>query len=155
MRGKNVRYQQKRFLIKLKLSLKKLLQLVFNPHFLLCFGIAWFVTNGWAYLAMGVGTLFQIGWLMAFAGAYLALLWIPFTPEKIITVAVAILLLRKLFPNDEKTLGQLRTLHEKAKRRHLERKARRRAKRAPEEKEGRETKEAQEMQKAEETDKDS
>ena len=100
--------------------LRKAVKLILNPRFLLCFGIGWFITNGWSYIAFGLGTYFGIGWLIALASGYLALLWIPFTPEKIITAAIAIALLRWLFPNDEKTLGQLRAIHAAAKRKWRE-----------------------------------
>jgi hypothetical protein len=53
--------------------------------------------------------------MIAVGGAYMALLWLPFTPEKIITCAIAIALLRWLFPNDKKTLAVLRGWYEKAK----------------------------------------
>ncbi|MBQ8648459.1 MAG: hypothetical protein IJ470_00120 [Clostridia bacterium] len=98
-----------------KKILKKVVFLILNPRFLLCFGIAWLITNGWAYALIGLGTIFKIGWMIAVASAYLALLWVPFTPEKIITVMLAIVFLKFLFPNDEKTLGQLRALREKIK----------------------------------------
>ena len=74
------------------------------------------ITNGWAYVMFGVGAYFDIQWACAVSGAYLTLLWIPMTPEKIITVAIAILLLRWLFPSDEKTLGVLREMQTNAKR---------------------------------------
>ncbi len=64
---------------------------------------------------MAVGTLLQIPWMMAVAGAYLTFLWIPLSPEKILTVIIAIGLLRLLFPNDEKTLGVLKDMLEKVK----------------------------------------
>ena len=78
-----------------------------NPRFLLCFGIAWMITNGWSYILFGIGTYFGIGWMIAVSGAYLAFLWLPISPEKIVTVAIAIGLLRLIFPKDEKTLGVL------------------------------------------------
>ena len=105
----------KKLFVKLLAFIRRILILVFNPRFLLCFGIAWIITNGWSYAALGLGTLFDIPWLMAAAGAYVALLWLPFTPEKLITLTISLLLLRKLFPNDEKTLGQLRALYNNAK----------------------------------------
>ncbi len=94
---------------------KKAVWLLLNPRFLLCFGIGWMITNGWSYIAAALGAYFGIGWLTAIASTYLALLWIPFTPEKIFTLAIAIALLRWLFPNDEKTLGQLREMYAAAK----------------------------------------
>lgn len=100
---------------KIKNTVIKIAQFLFNPRFLLCFGIAWLITNGWSYILFGIGTYFQIGWMIAVATAYLAFLWIPFSPEKIVTVGIAMVLLRFFFPNDKKTLGILRTLHAKAK----------------------------------------
>lgn len=88
---------------------------LFNPRFLLCFGMGWMITNGWSYLMLGVGMYFQIGWMIAVATAYLTFLWLPVSPEKIITVGIAIGLMQWLFPKDEKTLGILRGLHERAK----------------------------------------
>lgn len=98
-----------------KAVLTKWVKLLLNPRFLLCFGIGWMVTNGWAYVMLGFGVLLDIGWASAVAGAYLTLLWIPMTPEKLLTLAIAILLLRWLFPNDEKTLGVLREIFSKTK----------------------------------------
>ena len=45
----------------------------------------------------------------------MALLWVPFTPEKLITLTIAIVLLRFLFPDDQKTLGLLREMYASAK----------------------------------------
>lgn len=95
--------------------------LLLNPRFLLCFGIGWMITNGWAYVMLGFGVLFDVGWASALAGAYLTFLWIPMTPEKLLTVAIAILLLRWFFPDDEKTLGVLRELYSKTKTAFLDR----------------------------------
>lgn len=85
---------------KIKLTIWRILQFLANPRFLLCFGLAWLITNGWCYILFGIGTCFEIGWMTAVAGAYLAFLWLPISPEKIVTVALAMGLLRLLFPND-------------------------------------------------------
>ena len=45
---------------KCKSAAKKTLQFFFNPRFLLCFGIGWIITNGWSYIMMGLGLLFQV-----------------------------------------------------------------------------------------------
>lgn len=105
---------------KLKCIGKKVLILLFNPRFLLCFGIGWMITNGWCYIGAVVGAKLGIGWLAAISTGYMALLWVPFTPEKLITTAIAIVLLRFLFPNDQKTLGQLREMHAAAMRKWQE-----------------------------------
>ncbi len=107
---------------KCKAITKKILSLVFNPRFLLCFGLAWIITNGWSYILFAVGTLCEIGWMMAVSGAYMTFLWLPFTPEKLLTLALAIVLLRWLFPHDQKTLGVLREMRNRARDKHQKRK---------------------------------
>ena len=100
---------------KIKYWLKTIVQFILNPRLLLCFGLAWSITNGWAYITVAISAWLKIAWLAAIAGGYLAALWIPFTPEKIITVIIAIFLLKLLFPNDKKTLEKLHNMKEKAK----------------------------------------
>ena len=90
---------------KIKGFCKTAVQFILNPRLLLCFGIGWMITNGWSYVLLGLGTWLENEWMMGVASAYLAFLWLPVSPEKIITVAIAIGLLRRLFPNDKKTLG--------------------------------------------------
>ena len=100
---------------KLKNKLKKIFWFFANPRLLLCLGLAWLITNGWSYIMLGLGILFDIAWMQAVASAYLAFLWIPVTPEKILTVLIAIFFLKRFFPKDEKTLGILRDMFEKIK----------------------------------------
>ena len=114
---------------KIKNVFKTALFFIVNPRFLLCFGIAWIITNGWSYVALGVGTYYGIAWLVAIATAYLTFLWFPFTPEKIFTVIIAIGLLRLLFPRDERTLGILLAILENVKKEAMEARERRRSKR--------------------------
>lgn len=99
----------------MKSKLKKIIQFITNPRLLLCIAIAWLITNGWSYIMFGIGTYLGIGWMTAVAGAYLAFLWLPISPEKLVTFAIAIALLRWLFPGDQKTLAVLKRLYEKAK----------------------------------------
>ena len=54
--------------------------------------------------------------MVAVATGYLAFLWLPISPEKIVTVAIAIVLLRWLFPNDRKTLAVLKRMKNSVKR---------------------------------------
>ncbi len=84
-----------------------------NPRLLLCMGIAWLITNGWSYILFAIGTALENEWMLAVSGAYLAFLWLPISPEKLVTVAIAIALLRLLFPHDEKTLGILRQMQKR------------------------------------------
>lgn len=100
---------------KIKHFLKKAILFITNPKLLLCLGIAWLITNGWSYILLGIGTYWKIEWMIAVASAYLAFLWLPVSPEKIATVAIAITLLKFLFPNDKKTLAVLKDMYAKAK----------------------------------------
>jgi len=98
---------------KIKKIAKKTALFLFNPRLLLCFGIGWIITNGWAYIFLAIGTLLKIKWMIYVSGAYMSFLWFPFTPEKIVTVIIAIALLKFLFPKDEKTLAVLLQMKEK------------------------------------------
>ena len=95
----------------MKEKLKKVVLFITNPKLLLCVGIGWMITNGWSYVLFGLGTYYDIKWMIGVSGAYLAFLWFPFTPEKLLTLAIAIFLLKWLFPKDEKTLGTLKNMH--------------------------------------------
>ena len=99
----------------MKERIKRIIRFIANPRLILCLGLAWMVTNGWSYVVLGLGTVFQSKWMLAVSGSYLAFLWLPISPEKIVTVALAMLFLRLWFPNDEHTLGKLRELYYKLK----------------------------------------
>jgi hypothetical protein len=81
----------------------------------LCFGLAWLITNGWAYVLLALGTILRQPWLIAISTAYLGFLWLPCTPEKLITIPIAIFLLKLIFPNDKNTLGVLEAGLQKVK----------------------------------------
>lgn len=118
----------KRLLQKLLHILRRVLVFLLNPRLLACFGIAWMITNGWAYLFLMLGALLHIPWMVAVGGAYTALLWLPFTPEKIITIPLAIFFLRLLFPHDKATLAVLEAEYRAIKRAIVRALHRRRAK---------------------------
>lgn len=99
--------------VDVKQLVRKVIQFLLNPRFLLCFGVGWLITNGWSYLMMAAGTYFGIPWMITVSGAYLAFLWFPFSPEKLVTVTIAIWLLNRLFPNDTKTLAVLKNIKQK------------------------------------------
>ena len=97
----------------MKELLVKIVQFLLNPRLLFCFAIGWMITNGWSYVFVVVGGYFNIPWMYTIGAAYLAFLWLPISAEKIITCAIAIFLLKKLFPHDEKTLGVLIEMKDK------------------------------------------
>ena len=101
--------------INIKSKLKKLVEFILNPRFLLCFGLAWMITNGWCYIFIAAGSSYGIEWMFYVGTTYLAFLWLPITPEKIITIPLAIAFLKVLFPKDQQTLAVLEQMYQKAK----------------------------------------
>ncbi|MBP0971450.1 MAG: hypothetical protein IKX57_05105 [Oscillospiraceae bacterium] len=91
----------------LKQKLRPWVRALTNPHLLISVGIAWFITNGWAYCAIGLGAFLEIGWLLKAGSVWAAMLWVPGTPEKLVTFPIAIFILRLLFPNDTRTLAMI------------------------------------------------
>lgn len=108
--------EMKKKLLKL---LKTLKNFFVNPHLVICFAIAWIITNGWAYASLVLGTRFGIKWLTVVAGAYIAVLYSPLCAEGILTFIIAIGLMKLLFPKDEKTLRLIRVYFRRYKTRFL------------------------------------
>ena len=107
---------------RIKNRIKKIFWFFANPRLLLCLGLAWLITNGWSYILLGLGIILDITWMQTVASAYLALLWIPFTPEKILTAIIEMFFLKILFPKDQKTLGLLKDMFVKVKEKQKEKK---------------------------------
>ena len=91
-----------------KEKLRPWLRALTNPHLLISLGIAWFLTNGWAYCAVGIGWYLDIPALLQIGSVWLGILWMPGTPEKLFTFAIAMGILRLLFPDDTRTLAMVR-----------------------------------------------
>jgi len=88
-------------------KIKTYLRPFLSWKFLVSFGAAWIITNGWAYVVLFIGTKLGIGWMIAVGGGYLSMLWLPISPEKIITIPMAIWIHTKMFKNDDKTRALL------------------------------------------------
>lgn len=110
-------------------AIKKWIMVVLNPRLLLCLFVAWMITNGWSYVFVALGTLLDITWMVVTGTAYMSLLWVPFTPEKILTVVIAIFLMRAIFPKDKKTVAVLKEELKKLKRAYIAQRDKRREKR--------------------------
>ena len=59
--------------------------------------------------------MLKIDWMFTAGTAYLAFLWLPITPEKLITIPFAIFIHWLLFSNDIKTHTQLNDMYSQAK----------------------------------------
>ena len=77
--------------------LKNYLKPLFNLKFLLSFGLAWLITNGWSYICLAISIRINIGWLKIVSSTYIAFLYLPFTVEKIITIPLSIFFQERLF----------------------------------------------------------
>lgn len=103
---------------KLKHYFKVFFRAISNPRFLICFFLGWMITNGWCYVFIGLGRTLHIRWMTAVGAGYASILWFPGTPEKLLTLTIAIYLMKFLFPNDERTLKLLHDEKEKLKAHH-------------------------------------
>lgn len=62
-----------------------------------CIFIAWMITSGWSWLFIAFGSWLNIKWMLSVGLGYQAILWMPWTAEKIITVAIALWLYRLIY----------------------------------------------------------
>lgn len=52
----------------------------------------WFLMSGWTYLFIYLGTKYHISWMLASGTFWFTILWLPFTPEKLITIPLTLLI---------------------------------------------------------------
>ena len=77
--------------------MKKILQFLADWRNAVSFAIAWLITNGWGYIFLALGPLLKIKWMTYVGSAYIAFLWLPFTPEKLVTIPLALLIKKIIF----------------------------------------------------------
>ena len=82
--------------------MKNYLKPFLSFKFLICFFSAWFITNGWAYVFTALGPVLHLKWMTTIGSSYLAVLWLPCTPEKLLTIPIAMWFNFKIF-KDAKT----------------------------------------------------
>ena len=78
-----------------------------NWRILIIYLPIWFIMSGWTYLFIFLGTRHHVGWMLAAGTFWATILWLPFTPEKLITVPLTILLYVKLFGHSDPKLERL------------------------------------------------
>ncbi len=87
----------KRLLTKIKTYIAPFL----NWRILIIYLPIWFIMSGWTYLFIYLGTRHHVGWMLAAGTFWATVLWLPFTPEKLITVPLTLYLYVKLFGHKE------------------------------------------------------
>lgn len=107
----NVRRQVKKFFKKLWIYIRPF----FDWKFLISFGIPWFLVNGWAYVGVALISVMGMNWFTTTSSTWLAILWLPFTPEKLITIPIALWLHTRIFKKDKKTKAKIEAMNAEAK----------------------------------------
>ena len=72
-----------------------------NWRILVIYVPIWFIMSGWTYLFIFLGTKYHVGWMLAAGTFWATVLWLPFTPEKLITIPLTLYLYVKLFGHKE------------------------------------------------------
>lgn len=57
-----------------------------NWRILVIYVPIWFIMSGWTYLFIYLGTRHHISWMLAAGTFWATVLWLPITPEKLITI---------------------------------------------------------------------
>ena len=91
-------------------KLKKFLKQLLHWRFAVCFFLAWMITNGWCYVFIALGKIMNINWMLAVGTTYAAFLWLPCTPEKLITIPIALFFQKILFKKYTQTNAELNQL---------------------------------------------
>ena len=87
----------KRLLTKIKTYISPFL----NWRILIIYVPIWFIMSGWTYLFIYLGTRHHVGWMLAAGTFWATVLWLPFTPEKLITIPLTLFIYVKLFGHKE------------------------------------------------------
>ena len=80
--------KMKRLLTKIKTYISPFL----NWRILIIYLPIWFIMSGWTYLFIYLGTRHHVGWMLAAGTFWATVLWLPITPEKLITIPLTLYL---------------------------------------------------------------
>ena len=61
-----------------------------NWRILIIYLPIWFIMSGWTYLFIFLGTKYHIAWMLAAGTFWATVLWLPITPEKLITIPLTL-----------------------------------------------------------------
>ena len=86
-----------------------------NWRFLVSYSIPFMVVNGWAWIGVILIPVIGMNWFTSASLSWQAILWLPCTPEKLITIPATIFIQTRLFKNDKKTKAQLEEMYAEAK----------------------------------------
>lgn len=78
------------------LNLYKFIKFILDWKTLMCYIPVWFIFSGWTYVVLIYGST----WWRTIAGTWLAMLWMPWCPEKLVTVPLTLWLKKILFKKE-------------------------------------------------------
>ena len=85
-------FRQREWLVQL---FKKYIKPFLTWRILIIYLPIWFIVSGWSMVGIAIGR----GWFRAVSISWQTFLWMPFCPEKLITIPLTIWLHTKIFPN--------------------------------------------------------
>lgn len=97
MKHIKTRWSLKKMLNKLKGKLYAFIRFLLDWRTAISFIIAWMITNGWCYIFIILGATYKITWMSVVGTTYMAFLWLPCTPEKLITIPLTIVIKKFIF----------------------------------------------------------
>lgn len=78
-----------------------------NWRILIIYVPIWFIMSGWTYLFIFLGTKYGVGWMLAAGTFWATVLWLPFTPEKLITIPLTLFIYVKWVGHGDPKLERL------------------------------------------------
>ena len=78
-----------------------------NWRILIIYLPIWFIMSGWTYLFIYLGTRHHISWMLAAGTFWATLLWLPITPEKLITIPLTLFIYVKWAGHSDGKLERL------------------------------------------------
>ena len=78
-----------------------------NWRILVIYVPIWFIMSGWTYLFIFLGTKYSVGWMLAAGTFWATVLWLPITPEKLITVPLTLFIYVKWVGHSDPKLERL------------------------------------------------
>ena len=78
-----------------------------NWRILIIYLPIWFIMSGWTYLFIYLGTRHHISWMLASGTFWATILWLPFTPEKLITIPLTLFIYVKWVGHGDPKLERL------------------------------------------------
>ena len=109
-------FRQREWLVQL---FKKYIKPFLTWRILIIYLPIWFIVSGWSMVGIVIGK----GWFRALSISWQTFLWMPWCPEKLVTIPLTIWLHTKIFPNH--SITSLSKVLEREKQEYSEKKQKR------------------------------